>query len=574
MVARCKSVLLIFFSASSLLEVSAVAVKSIQSEIDAIRKSGAALHARADNSTSDQGSSLFQSNFTVLKASLAVQANGTRSDRDDHGEPFNPKSTEAAQSATSLLASAVDSELGILRPKDKAIGKTAANKWHVMQGILVLMVAVTLQWLNERRSVRLDVLRTRGLAECVSISGEDASKESFVEGRLVHAQGRTVTTAPLVDAQFQDVQLKNCLKIQSNVEVFQHVPLLGQPWPSKNLPAFGTEWMAYHDNLKDFKRPLGEMPQPPVNPEPPHGLILGGVTRIARDVRVEDHVLPQDLVQQFKKYVPAIGRPDMPDTVTFRTTRPQSGVVLKSSRNSQNTGYYYSRPSKQDTPETDIISNPQVGDLRVRFLCVPESDATVVAVQHSQSGVQSFVPYRPITRGLCTTEEEAQKRLVQEGQLSLKDFLEQDVCCLTPKGDALVPCCMCCYPCTTLACCCGQEVVTEEVMFMSDRLEGNEAAFQDIVPRNRCRVLCYRVLIWLLMYWALRYILSPSSTVLATALDLGIYGMNGNRVLVVGATFALSSLVAAVSYAYYLPSMAFRYLLLAVVIMAAPKLVT
>mmetsp|Transcript_96819 Transcript_96819/g.273610 ORF Transcript_96819/g.273610 Transcript_96819/m.273610 type:complete len:551 (-) Transcript_96819:70-1722(-) len=448
------------------------------------------------------------------------------------------------------------------------LGATGTRIISLVVGGLVLCLAVAAQWMNERRSVRIETLISRGLAECKTVSSKGVDKEN--RGRLVHVQGKA-TAEPIKDSVFMGAQVEGCLKLQSTVEVLENVPTLFKV-SGTYVPQFHEEWTPFHATLKEFRNTNAEIPHPPINPEPPRNFVLGTSNSTSSRVTIGDFVLPDSLVARFSRFVPAMSLlPDVlyVDDMTFHANRSD--------------GFYYARPTSRGSRHAlristcfsgdDVTQNHCVGDLRARFLCVPDGDATVVGVQCCSGGDETFVPFRALALGCCPSEADNRKRLAAEGSISLKEFLGQDVglCLQGDKGQPMVPCCACCYPCTTIACFCNLEVVTEEILYVSDRIDPLEKAFEQVVPRNKMRVLCYRLLAWGAMYAGLGLVLRPFAGQLVVALHFDTFAdSHAVMLMLFMATAMLSALVMASAYAHYLPNVALQYILMAGFVACAP----
>lgn len=405
-------------------------------------------------------------------------------------------------------------------------------------GLAIFLLAASMHWFNEERSAKMDVLLSTGLEECTSVDADSALIEN--RGRLVHVQGRTCGKIPLADPQFQDAAISNCLKLQSTVEVLEWVPSCMSVQTAQNdkdgksVPRFHTEWTTTHHESARFRQPS------PKNPRLPGGIILGTTTSICDHVELGRFSLSTDMLSHFRGYEPAMERlPDMVQTcgITFYAN-PKDG-------------FFYGRPwlRPSATAKAEVLGRHQEGDLRVRFMCVPDCDATVVAVQCHKDGQDTFVPYRVVARGPCTNESQDRIKLVEEGEKPYKDYIRHDRC----MTGGVATCCCC--PCNTVACFTSQEVVTEEIFYISDSLEPAEKPFKQAVQRNPLRVWNLRLAGWLLTYLSMGLLFRPFGDALAV---LSVFGRFATRVML--AMIALSSwtLIVGAAYVSYRPSMALK----------------
>mmetsp|Transcript_61206 Transcript_61206/g.148054 ORF Transcript_61206/g.148054 Transcript_61206/m.148054 type:complete len:528 (+) Transcript_61206:150-1733(+) len=415
----------------------------------------------------------------------------------------------------------------------------------IIFGILIFLLAIPIQWFNEERSVRMDTLISRGLEECVSVDCMNTNGAN--RGKLVHVQGRAVGAVPVVDPQFQDALVKHCLKLQSTVEVFEWIQTsktITEGKEKRTQPRFHTEWTTMHHDSMRFRKPILE------NPSLPNSLCLGTFTTTCKRVELGAFVLTDDMVNSFHKFEPAMRR--LPSTITAH-----GHTFFANAKD----GYYYMRPSASVlNPAPRLFQDHQVGDVRVHFMCVPDCDATVVAVQCKRDGVESFLPYRTIPR------VQEREKLIEQGEGPLKDMRREIACCT----GGVATCCCC--PCNTIACCCGAEVVTEEIFFVSDQLDPREKPFQWVVRRNPCRVWNFRLVGWGIMLLGTAMILGPFSGLLRESPALRTYGGAATIILALIITFSCAALIMAAVYTCYRPITAMKWLLVIFIIMVVPLL--
>lgn len=500
---------------------------------------------------------------------------------------------QAMEGVSELTVSVVD-EFG---PETSKLGDVLrSNLPRYLLGVVVLCAAALTLFLGEMRSVRLEALRARGFEECTSVSGDAVDKAN--RGRLVHLQGRTRAAGSLSDPRFPDLEIPGCVKLQSTVEVLEHVPISRSAngvgdgtWPPatpKRRVRTRVEWTPVHRDFREHggkkSHVVAETPPPGGvvnNPDLPLGLRLGTVTSNCGRVELGGYVMPEELVGRLQRYEQAMSR--MPDTVRA------CGVVFYANRSD---GYYYGRPTQHIRQRSggffavsaltrgNVRDDHAVGDLRARFLCVPEGEATVVGVQcGAEGGDETFVPYRSIAQRPCLTEAEQRKLLVDGGTVPLGDFLshqEVSMCLSVEKGHVTsgVLCCFCFCPCNVLSCICGQEVVTEEVFYASDRAEPKERAFRQVVPRTCCRVLSYRLICWLGLVAALWLLLGPSMPELKAFLQIDGLSHGGGRLLILfSLASALLAVTSAAASAPFLPSTSMKCLIIAACFLSLPMAV-
>jgi len=437
----------------------------------------------------------------------------------------------------------------------------------VIFGAMLIALAIPIQWFNEARSIKMETMLSRGLRECVSVDATEVDTEN--RGRLVHAQGRTRGCTPLVDPQFQDAQLRHGLKLQSTVEVFEwvqttpHVPSASK----RSQTRFQEEWTTIHHDSLRFRKPS------PDNPRLPNGLMLGTTTTACDRVELGGFVLPSETVTSFHRFEPAIRH--LPAVVHAHG--------LRFFANEQD-GYYYARPSASTasllarqpagaagfatTSVAQRLTEHEVGDIRVRFMWVPEGEATVVAVQCDRDGTETFVPYRPVAQAPCLTDFQARQMQIDEGERPLKDFKAGKSCCSEGVGGC------CCCPCNTIACCCTQEVITEEIFYVSDKLDPLEKAFQKVVHRNPMRVWNFRFAGWCTMFFGTGMIVRPLTGFVQEVHPWSLYGGASGLVLTGTITFTAAALIVSAAYMCYRPVMAAQWFGFTCLVAASPTLLS
>lgn len=398
-------------------------------------------------------------------------------------------------------------------------------------GSLLMVLGLVTTWHNEERSARLWALHC-AVADVVSVDAKHIDPNN--RGRLVHAQGFAAAKAPISDRRFKGSMVQNCLKLQGTVEVFEWVQStqVCQEGSSGNSPRFHTEWSLMHHDSSRFKKPS------PDNPLILSEVRLGTLTSACDEVFLGNFLLPEDMVRQFNRFetIP-VGR--LPGTL--------EAFGLTFAYNIQD-GYYYARPSGAGDRRHDMFVNFQAGDLRVRFLWVPDSNATAVAVQCNKDGADSFVPFRVVPRSLCCTEQQAREKIIEEGQRTLRDLLRAN----SAGGGGCSVGLACCCPCSTVSRICTQEVVTEEVYHISDQLDSCEKPFEEMVGRNAWKVSTYRCLGLAVSYLGFNLAL-PSLWSRVASGFLAVFG--GVALQVFSAMFLVVTwtMVTAAAYAPYAP---------------------
>jgi len=399
--------------------------------------------------------------------------------------------------------------------------------------------------------VRWETLTSRGQRECITIEANKICPQN--RGRLVHVQGTVRGVGSLSDPQFKDAVVQSSLKLQGTVEVFEWVQN-PKGWrsgkESRTQLGFHQEWTTTHQDSSRFRKPSAE------NPRLVFGLKLGTHTEVSRQVELGAFTLPNEQVSQFLSFEQAM--PYLPKqlhahNVTF-VANPEDG-------------YFYGRPGLlrlHDTP-SNIATNHQVGDVRVRFLIVPEKAATIVAVQCQKNGMETFIPYRPVPRSPCISDRYAREQLLEEGNLSLLDRKSESGCCTGGSCSS----CLCCL-CNLISACFVGEIFTEEIFFICDKHVPVEKPFDNAVPRSRWRLYTFRMLGWFFTFVAVLMLLSPFRGVVRSSSLLLVYGGLAHVVIAAMSTLAISAGIIAVASLVYMPLSALIWLCLLVGVISLP----
>jgi len=429
-----------------------------------------------------------------------------------------------------------EEQLNLLSREEISSRRAKDKLTSTICGLALLLLSVSMHWFNEERSAKVEALLSTGLEECVSVDADLALIEN--RGRLVHVQGRTTGKIPVADPQFQDAVVSNCLKLQSTVEVLEWVPSTGPMTANekdgRSVPRFHSEWTTTHHESARFRQPS------PKNPRLPGGLTLGTITSSCEHVELGRFSLPTDMLNQFRTYEPAMDL--LPQIV--RTC----GITFYANPKD---GFFYARPWLRPSAaaKAEVLTRHEEGDLRVRFMCVRDCPTTVVAVQCNKDGLDTFVPYRVVPRGFCSNESQERIKLVEEGEKPFKDYVRHDRC----MTGGVASCCCC--PCNTVACFTSQEIVTEEIFYVSDSMEPREKPFGEAVHRSPVRVWNLRIIGWLLTYISLSILLRPFDDALSI---LKVFGRSASEVMLSMMALASWALVLSAAYISYRPSQALK----------------
>lgn len=456
--------------------------------------------------------------------------------------------------------------------------------WHTVRihlgsiiwGVIFVFLSISIQWWNESRSVKFESLLKRGLEECQSISADKIEEAS--RGKIVHVQGRTHVVSPVFEPPFKFAQARamsdanmtlkqvtfdkdggvdalGAVILQSTFEVYEWTPT-GRPWADpqkdkKSKAGYKTEWLTKHFDSSSFKKPS------PENPRLPHNVRLGTTTQCASRVKLGAFDLPEEMIKQFRKYENLM--PVLPSVVVC------FGLQFQECED----GYFYARPSSKGSTSSLLSQDakyhePEVGDLRARFLRVPEGEATAIAVQCERDGYETFVPFRPVPIGPCTSEREAKIRTIEEGEKH-KESDERHGMCVTGGVSSC-----CCCPCNTITHCCTREVMTEEIFHAYEGLAPREKPFKRVVPRSSWRVCCFRSMGLASMFLGLFLILHPFNGQCQFIPGFGYFGSGTAFVLSLVFSIATLCLIIAAANFCYRALMTFGYVVLTMAVVAVP----
>lgn len=356
-----------------------------------------------------------------------------------------------------------------------------ADAPSVVFGLAILAIGLAMTWFNEERSARLSLLQG-SVKEVVKADANHPDPDR--RGRLVHVQGVAQAKQAVSDPRFPELSMYHTLQLQCTLEAFEWVQTKKVAKESERTFRCHTEWTTVHQDSSRFKKPS------PENPRLPLEVCLGTVTTACHEVHLGQFLLPEAMVRQFNRFEPAFGAADVPSSMYALglcfVHRPEDG-------------FFYARPSTRHV-QPQLFAHCQVGDLRARFLVAGETNATAVAVQHFKEGRDTFLPFRVVSKGFCTTEQEARARLESERPRELRLGCAAGGCTVGS---------LCCCPCSTISCLCAQEVVTEEIFYVSDKFESCERPFLQVVGRSPWKVAAFRAAALAVMYLGVSLVLHP-----------------------------------------------------------------
>ena len=254
----------------------------------------------------------------------------------------------------------------------------------VLFGLLLVVVAFPLLFWNEGRAVRTAKSLAEGRGAVVTASAERLDPAN--EGKLVHVAGRAKTAETVADPLF-GVQAPNALRLKRKVEMLQWKETsksekkdkVGGGTETTTTYSYSQEWSETLVDSSRFKQPDGH--------RNPASMPAKSEQWLASGVRLGAYTLSRAQVER-------IGG-DEPLAVAGAQPKADLGRELR-----EHAGGFFAGADP---------NAPKVGDLRITYARVGESDVTIVA---RQAGA-SFEPYRAQAgstvdlqrRGIATADE-------------------------------------------------------------------------------------------------------------------------------------------------------------------------
>jgi len=227
----------------------------------------------------------------------------------------------------------------------------------IVFGVIMMIAALPLLFWNEGRAVRTAqaLEEGRGVAVTTSSDKVDPGKE----GKLVHTTGRARTADTVSDPVFGIAT--NAIALKRNVEMYQWTEERESRGRSADnyVYKYTKQWSALLVDSAKFKVP-DEHPNP-------RRMQYNSEKWIASTVTLGAYTLSSSQVNR------------IPGEDPVKAVLPSSGSTARAVREHAGALYVGENPEQ-----------PQVGDLRITFTKVPDSDVSIVAKQVGSS----FAPYR------------------------------------------------------------------------------------------------------------------------------------------------------------------------------------
>jgi len=382
-------------------------------------------------------------------------------------------------------------------PHEKISERTHDSLLEVAFGWFLLVCAVPLLWFNESRVARLDCLAFWARCQCRSTGGEHCDPEN--RNWLVHLEGEQMKSAAAVEDPDFDVLFDvNCIRVRRLVEAFQRIEHAADGGASVH---YTEEWSSiwydsarYKDEAKRCNRTLP-------------GLQLGLTARSCSRVEYGDcFVLPDLLVDGCEAFEDASHR--LGETITLSQATGPGRRPPAAFRRRQD-GFFHHRPADGGQvgggDEWIDPESPRIGDVRVRFECVPDGPASVVALQVECKGEvrDTFAPYRLISRGFCDLPEDVEKlRLQAEARKSHQELLQEASMC----SDGPSAWCCCAF---TLGFACWSNVLLPQVFELVEGQSKAQHSLRSMDGNQSSLFWAWRLLGWMVMGVGLYMMVSP-----------------------------------------------------------------
>ena len=233
-------------------------------------------------------------------------------------------------------------------------------------GFLLFIAAFFLLFWNEGRAVKEYKTLKEGAGAVVSAPADQVDPAR--EGRLIHLSGKAVTDEILRDPDF--LVTANALRLERTAEMHQWQERsesktekkLGGAEETTTTYSYSKVWSESLISSSGFRQQAGH--------ENPGAMPFSSAEQTARQVRLGAFSLPPSLVGKISNFqpLPVSAEAPLPENTAGRKVwRHGSGFYLGEDPNA-----------------------PQIGDLRISFRIVPQTEVSVVA---RQSG-SSLEPYR------------------------------------------------------------------------------------------------------------------------------------------------------------------------------------
>jgi len=430
-----------------------------------------------------------------------------------------------------------------------------SRMWDSLMGVLIALFviipcSISLLWVNERRNAQLEALLGLGRKEVETVPVDQGNLAEY-DGMLVHLDSGTAQgKEKLQDARFPTVRLeRGCIRLKSVVEVYQWEEQIKEKTTKNNVgggttttkeASYAKSWSmrkidssTFQDRSGSHKNHIHVKDVEVGTREEVNDLVMYG----------EQYRMPTDLVTQLSNWEDARGL--VGEKVAFQN--------YKFAREKDSN--WYQCPVHGDQPE--------IGDVRVKFMYVLDGPATVLALQMSDAakgvgGGHTFGPYRSIPRGFCcgTREGDMKKELIRSAGKDSAQIYQEEKC--MDFGPFY---CLCAY-CNLVTRCFSAGMQSQLYSAWSGKVSQG-GCFASEAANMSLKKWLIRGAGWILLWIGFNFVLDPLSTILDIIPFLGPVLSSGVSWIVGLVTFLLAALVGTViisiAYLMYHPLVGLFY---------------
>lgn len=424
-------------------------------------------------------------------------------------------------------------------------------------GFVMVIFSIPVLFFNERQNARAETLLDRAAVQYRTVTADTASKEN--RGWLVHIQNTMlIPTEAVADQRFHATLETNCVRLSSEIEVFQWVEHSQQETRNKfgggketiTTYRYTQEWLTSCVESSRFQDRTHQNTWP-------DGLVFGSETRECGRVEFgTGFLLSSELVAQSRDFQSAADR--LGDTVTLRN----GGSLFRRGPD----GMFYFRVGDDRWAG---VGTPEVGDTRVTFKYVAGGPASVMALQVAgPEGEErdSFLPYRLISRPFFFSmkEEDEKAALTAQAQKSMVQLADED----RIGGDLFVLFC-CAFACVDRIC----SMLAPEIqhLFIGD-VEASDC-LRRIATMRGWTTWFVRFIGWFMMFIGLYATFSPFITMLNVIPLIGALGSAAIWVCCFLSTVVTAIIVISFAYLLYNPFRALLTAILALKIASLPLVI-
>jgi hypothetical protein len=443
----------------------------------------------------------------------------------------------------------------------------------VLVGLVLIYLSLPVLWLNEKRNAKYESLIQRCWSDCKSLTADDFDQKNY--GWPVHVTGKTVSSKPVKDKQFNVRFESGVMKILTVVEIYQYKETENRQAQAMQggqalLQSRGGVTSALaggrggggrsggrnqQNTKKDYKAEWSDkydagdrFQDKKYKNTKPQYIEAGRSTQICSHIEFGKGFLLGD------REIAALTGGEMMGEVTGQLIGGVDAEIDYLTCD-KNTSVKFYKDKASGWWCSGYMDNPQVGDVRVKVSVLKDGPATIVGLQAegSEKGRGSFLPYRTIPRPFCPcfslTEDEEKQRLVTEAKRDPIEINESEMF----HGHMA---CLCCG-CNLIQMCLGVGMMPQILETYQSSLTKDQA-FNNIVGQASMLKWVIRLGGWFMMFWGL-YLLFGPFVWLLSLIPLGIGSfLSAMGAFIIGTasffvTAVIASVVIALAYTMYHP---------------------